>query len=257
MGTIGPGATLSTGIQDIAALLPLLGTEQCEDHVSSALTKGYLYIAATPLSIFGSLGIARAGFKTLVASLAVAKWNFIGARKLANMGFEPKGTNLSLIMMTEDDRYLVENRVDSLLKELHIDSTKKVEVATKCLKWNITMILCTAIACMLSITPYIHLNIHEKNRLNQTARWIFPALRAFGGFLTATMIQLVIQSRITTLTRNRLATRRGSDKTSPSEIGSHGKQSSSPAVEKDLGAKGNLDSPEPGPSKAEETSPSR
>ena len=44
--------TLTGGIQDISALLPLLGTEQCEDHVSSALTKGYIYAAATPISLF-------------------------------------------------------------------------------------------------------------------------------------------------------------------------------------------------------------
>ena len=35
------GATLTGGIQDVSAL-PLLGTEQCEDHASSTLTKGYL-----------------------------------------------------------------------------------------------------------------------------------------------------------------------------------------------------------------------
>jgi hypothetical protein len=56
VGVIGPVATLTSGIQDVAALL---GTELCEFHISSALTKGYVYVAATPLSTFGS---ARAGF---------------------------------------------------------------------------------------------------------------------------------------------------------------------------------------------------
>jgi hypothetical protein len=39
--------------------------------VSSALTRGYLYAAATPMSIFGSLGMVIAGFKTLVACFSL------------------------------------------------------------------------------------------------------------------------------------------------------------------------------------------
>jgi hypothetical protein len=95
----GIGGTLTNGIQDISALLPLLGTEHCEDldHISSALKKGYLYAAATPISIFGSLGAVPASFKTLVASTYTPRWNFDCGRFLANMGFEPQGVNLSLI----------------------------------------------------------------------------------------------------------------------------------------------------------------
>ncbi|KAK7041578.1 hypothetical protein VNI00_009165 [Paramarasmius palmivorus] len=51
------GDTLSSRIQDIAALLPLLGTQQCEFQVGSSLEKGYVYAAASTLSLFGSLGI--------------------------------------------------------------------------------------------------------------------------------------------------------------------------------------------------------
>ena len=46
------GSTLTGGIQDVAAILPLLGTEQCSDQVSSALTRGYLYASSAPMSIF-------------------------------------------------------------------------------------------------------------------------------------------------------------------------------------------------------------
>ena len=63
----GIGSTLTGGIQDIAAFLPLLGTEQCSIHVSSALTQGYFYAASAPMSIFGSLGVVIAGSKTFVA----------------------------------------------------------------------------------------------------------------------------------------------------------------------------------------------
>jgi hypothetical protein len=63
------GAILTDGIQDVSPLLPLLGTEPCEVHASCALSEGYLYVAATPMCLFGSLGLARAGLKTFIASL--------------------------------------------------------------------------------------------------------------------------------------------------------------------------------------------
>ena len=101
-------ATLTGGVQNISGLLPLLGTQQCEDFVGSALTKGYLCAAATPMSIFGSLGMARAASKTILATLQHE------VHFLADMGFEPKGTNLSLIMMHQNNRrqYLIHTRLD-------------------------------------------------------------------------------------------------------------------------------------------------
>src|ERR1700722_1410081 len=93
------GGTLTGGIQDISALLPLLGTEQCEEHVGSGLSKGFLYPATTPLSVFGSLGMARTGLKALTAAINIPSWNLYGAQLLRNGGFSPTGTNLSLIML--------------------------------------------------------------------------------------------------------------------------------------------------------------
>ncbi|KAF8801696.1 hypothetical protein BYT27DRAFT_7012017, partial [Phlegmacium glaucopus] len=120
----GIGSTLAGGIQDIAAILPLLGTEQCEVQVSSALTRGYLYAAATPMSIFGSLGMVRAGFKTLVACFSLG--DIEGAKILGNMGFESQGENLSLIMIEAGEgrnkgRYIIKTRMDELIKEFNID----------------------------------------------------------------------------------------------------------------------------------------
>src|SRR6201986_4758531 len=135
------GGTLTAGIQDISALLPLLGTEQCEDHVSSALTKGYLYASATPMSIFGSLGMAKAGFKTLVASINIPRFGFIGAERLSYSGFKPSGANISLIMLdpNDDGHYLLETRVDSMLKELHIDDLSRVTASTKLMELSVWM----------------------------------------------------------------------------------------------------------------------
>ena len=199
------GGTITNGVQDLAALLPLLGTEQCEYHVGSALKKGFLYAAAAPLSLFGSLGVARAGFKTLLSAISIPRLKFDGAKTLAAAGFKPEGTNLSLIMLDEEeDRYCCEKRLKLMMEELHVEDSNKISVSSKTHDWNIQMTLATAISCIISITPYIHLNLHDPNTLNHFVRWAFPIIRAIGGFLTATMIQLVIQNRLLAIMRKRL-----------------------------------------------------
>ena len=90
----GIGSTLTGGIQNIATILPLLGDEQCSIHVSSAITRGYLYAASAPMSIFGSLGEVSAGLKALFACFSFG--DIEGAEVLGNMGFVPQGENLSL-----------------------------------------------------------------------------------------------------------------------------------------------------------------
>jgi hypothetical protein len=194
--------TLTGGIQDIAALLPLLGTEQCEYHVGSALTNGYLYAAVSPMSLFGSLGLARAGLKTFLASFSVHKWSIVGARTLSNMGFKPQGINLPLIMIDptdKDGRYLVEARLEKLAEELHINKTQIEGVVHKTTRWNVMMALLSAAMCVLSVVPYIFLNISGGSSLTHQTRWTFPTLRAAGGFLTTTTMQLIIQRRIMNL----------------------------------------------------------
>ena len=203
------GSTLTGGIQDIAAILPLLGTEQCSVQVSSALTRGYLYAAATPMSIFGSLGVVSAGFKTLVACFSFG--DIEGAKILGNMGFEPQGENLSLIMVEagkgkNEGRYIIETRIEILIKELNIDRTRITGVSHESAAWNAKMLATTALLCAFSISPYIHLNLGAKN-LNNSTKWVFPVLRATGGFIAVTLIQLLIQRRITTLSDQYLVKR--------------------------------------------------
>ena len=199
----GIGSTLTGGIQDIAAFLPLLGTEQCSIHVSSALTRGYLYAASAPMSIFGSLGVVSAGFRTLVACFVFG--DIEGAKILANMGFEPQGENLSLIMVEggkgeNKGRYIIENRIDALIDELNIDKHRITGVSHKSVGWNIKMMATTALLCALSIVPYIYINLLANNLdLERGTIWVFPILRSTGGFITATLIQLLIQRRITTI----------------------------------------------------------
>ena len=194
-------STLTGGIQDIAAILPLLGTEQCSVQVSSALTRGYLYAASAPMSIFGSLRVVSAGFKTLLACFSFG--DIEGAKLLGNMGFEPQGENLSLIMVEDGKgkvagRYIIETRLDKLIKELNIDKSRITGVSHKSAAWNIKMVATTALLCAFSIAPYIYLNL-VPNDLTKSTTWAFPVLRATGGFITYTLIQLLIQWRITTL----------------------------------------------------------
>ena len=205
----GIGSTLTAGIQDIAAILPLLGTEQCSIQVSSALTRGYIYAAATPMSIFGSLGMVTTGFKTLVACFKFG--DIEGARILGNIGFEPQGENLSLIMVEASKgkttgRYVIEIRMDEWIKELNLDKKRIIKVSHNVAAWNVKMMLATALLCTFSITPYVYIN-QGPNSLKKSTTWVFPIVRATGGFTTATLIQLLIQRRITTLADHYLVKR--------------------------------------------------
>ncbi|KAJ7745945.1 hypothetical protein DFH07DRAFT_748667, partial [Mycena maculata] len=107
--------TLAAGIQDLSAILSLLGTEQCERHVGSALRGGrrggYLYAAVTPISIFGSLGVAKATFSIMFASLPR-----FGAARLKHLGFEPAGDAVKMITL-EGGCYLAEVYFLELLKK--------------------------------------------------------------------------------------------------------------------------------------------
>jgi hypothetical protein len=186
----GIGSTLTVGIQDIAAILPLLGTEQCSEQVSSALTRGYLYAASAPMSVFGSLGVVSAGFKTLVACFTFG--DIEGAKILGNMGFEPQGENLSLIMVEagkgkNGGRYIIETRMDELIEELNIDENRITGVSYKSSAWNIKMIATTALLCAFSIAPYIYLNLGTNIlNLKKGTIWVFPILRAHSTTHTTT-----------------------------------------------------------------------
>jgi hypothetical protein len=215
------GTTLTGGIQDIAALLPLLGTDQCEKHVGSALEGGYLYAAATPLSIFGSLGVVKIGISVLVSSISIPKPSFsfkftpypklsvtfhgrrwLGARILDNAGFKPVGTVAPLIAM-DGTRYAAETRLMEILKEKHIEDPERLSVEWKSAEWNVMLVLCIVVAAVCSVIPYIAL-ISLGLRTSVRLPWIFPFLRTVGGSLAAVCCQFLIQSRVVSLMKNRI-----------------------------------------------------
>lgn len=54
----------------VSALLPLIRSENCDDHADSALSDDFLFAAVTPLSISArTLGDARAGFEAAFGSI--------------------------------------------------------------------------------------------------------------------------------------------------------------------------------------------
>jgi hypothetical protein len=196
-------------IQVFAAIISLVGTERFSVQVSSALTRGYLHAATSPISIFGSLGVVYAGFATLVSCISFG--DIEGAKILTNIGFKPLGENLSLIMIEPQAKgqnkgryiietpYIIETRMDRMIEKLNIDKNRITGVSHKsAAAWNVKMMATTALLCAFSITPYIHLN-NLSNDLKKSTMWVYPGLRATGGFITATLIQLLIQRRITTL----------------------------------------------------------
>ena len=156
--------------------------------------------------------MVSAGFKTLVACFSFG--NIEGAKILGNMGFEPQGENLTLIMVEagkadkgkNTGRYIIETRMDELIKELNIDKNRIAGVSHKSTAWNVKMIATTALLCALSIAPYIYMNLGASN-LKKSTTWVFPVLRATGGFITVTLIQQLIQRRITTLSDQYLVKR--------------------------------------------------
>ncbi|KAK7023531.1 hypothetical protein VNI00_016682 [Paramarasmius palmivorus] len=120
------GGVLSGGIQNVSALLPLLGTEQCERHTGSALEKGWLYASATVLSLFGCLGIAKVGVATLLATLVIGP--FYGMKWLSDAGFSTRGSVSSMVTLDrETGQYGAEAALKKLLKDKHIDDVNSVK----------------------------------------------------------------------------------------------------------------------------------
>ena len=199
------GSTLSGGVQDISALLPLLGTTQCEKHAGSSLQRGYLYAAAAPLSIFGSLGLVQAGFAIGLAS--TPSYHGFGARLLKDAGFEPTGEVAKMITL-DKKQYLAETRLQNALDSLHVDNPHALKIAIKeprrTAQWNLCLIFFSLLAAALNLIPYLHFIIRHDTSRNMLA-WLFPLVRASGGSFCVVAGQLLLQRRILTILGHRIA----------------------------------------------------
>ncbi|KAF5322135.1 hypothetical protein D9619_000526 [Psilocybe cf. subviscida] len=205
--------TITGGIQDISALLPLLGTEQCEKHVGSALDRGFLYSSVTPISIFGSLGIVRAAFNILIASINIPRFRFWGAAKLSDGGFTPAGVVAPMIAL--DPKYprqfLAETRLEAMLAEQHIENVEDLTVSwgKGILGWNFLLIASTLVISSAGIVPYIRI-IFDSQHASSKALPLFPLgfgfpfLRVVGSALCVIFAQFLIQIRVLVLLKTRL-----------------------------------------------------
>lgn len=203
--------TITGGIQDISALLPLLGTEQCEKHVGSSLDRGFLYSSVTPISIFGSLGIVRAAFNILVASLSIPQYRLLGAKKLSDGGFTPNGIVAPVIAMdpAHPQRFLAESRLESMLADEHIENVEDLTVSsgTGIAWWNSLLVLFTVVIAAAGLIPYIVIirhSHHSSGKFLFSSGWGFPICRVAGSVLCVNAAQFLMEIRILVLLKTRL-----------------------------------------------------
>lgn len=208
--------TVVGGIQDVSALLPLLGTEQCEKHVGSALDRGFLYSSITPISIFGSLGIVRAAFNILIASLSIQHYRFLGAKKLNDGGFGPSGEVAPMIALDprHPKRFLAESRLEAMLDDEHIENVEDLTVSLGqgVFWWNITLVSFSSVIATAGLLPYIliirnsqHSRPAGSDKLDLfPSGWGFPVVRILGSALCVIAAQVLMQIRILVLLKTRL-----------------------------------------------------
>ncbi|KJA18116.1 hypothetical protein HYPSUDRAFT_205614 [Hypholoma sublateritium FD-334 SS-4] len=202
---------ITGGIQDISALLPLLGTEQCEKHVGSALDRGFLYSSVTPISIFGSIGIVRAAFNILIASIDIRRYRFLGAQKLSDGGFNASGVVAPMIALDPryPKRFLAESRLETMLTDEHIEKVEDLTVswAKGTAWWNFLPVVLALFVSVAGILPYvsiIHGSRHNTIRSLFPFGFGFPVLRVVGSILCMNVAQFLIQIRIMVLLKTRL-----------------------------------------------------
>ncbi|KAJ7573755.1 hypothetical protein C8J56DRAFT_506314 [Mycena floridula] len=196
------GKTLVSGIQDISAFLPIIGTEQCERHIGSALDGGFLYAAATPLSMFGSLGIIKASIAVLCAS-AHSKL----AQMLSDAGFKLEGSAAAMIgKVPRGDKdqaaqqaktYVAARHFLELLKKQHIENdVSRLSLVYTYRRWNVSLILSTILLSALGIIPYIPIIVEPHKSVTN---WLYPFLRIIGSATCVIAVQFIIQIRTKTI----------------------------------------------------------
>ncbi|KAF9068376.1 hypothetical protein BDP27DRAFT_1327245 [Rhodocollybia butyracea] len=204
------GTTFTSGIQDIAAFLPILGTDQCKSHVGAALDRGYLYAAATPLSMFGCLGIVQASVGILLTSASS-----LTARMVRDAGFTLQGSTASLIERTpvgSPVKFAVETRFKELRAQYGLEDAE-LELEQS-FKWNALLLITTFFFSFLGFTPYVPIIISDRS-FSPVTVWIFPWLRIMGSAVCVIAAQFAIQCRIIIILRS---TRQLSDKPSISDL---------------------------------------
>ena len=143
------GGTITNGIQDLCSSSPSARDRAGANTTSAPPSKkGFLYAAAAPIVPLWQSRRRQSGFQNSpICYLLFLGSKFDGAKTLAAAGFKPEGTNLSLIMLDEEEGgYCCEKRLESMMEELHVDDSNKISVSSKTCDWNIQMTSATAIS---------------------------------------------------------------------------------------------------------------
>ncbi|TEB37231.1 hypothetical protein FA13DRAFT_1770800 [Coprinellus micaceus] len=185
----------TSGIQDVSALLPLLGTDQCERLVTSALQHGLLYAAAAPMSIFGSLGIVKAGFVVLWS--CIDHRPFSGPKGVRNAGFVSSGIG-ELLAPVADNRqlYVAEDRIRENLSKVKIKSVDVNLFSKDQVLWNFCLVGTTFLLSGLGLLPYVYVIERSLPDASFRSTWLYPILRTIGCGLVVISIQVIFQLRI-------------------------------------------------------------
>jgi hypothetical protein len=200
--------TLSGGIQDISAVLSLFGTEQCERHVGSALRGGrhggFLYAAITPVSIFGSLGVAKSAFNIMFGTVPC-----FGAERLQHIGIDPAGDAVKMIML-QDELYVAEICFLQLLQKHFIRDVQELRINFTPRtpphfygSWNLQLIASSLLVAAAGVTPYLRFSVNHHTSYLSLAIF-FPVCRVMGGLFCVFAGQILLQRRIALILRQRL-----------------------------------------------------
>ncbi|KAF7355984.1 hypothetical protein MVEN_00927800 [Mycena venus] len=190
--------TLSLGIQDVFALLPIFGTDQCERHIGEALESGFLDAAAAPLSILGCLGIVKAAIGILINSIDPIRNRppYIFGQWWRKAEFKLLGSAASMIEMVDEYQYRAEANLDKFLlsfSQHSIDDSPMNIRVDKLFQWNVQMVVTTTLLSAVSGSPYVGI-LHDQGAT--FANWIYPVIRVVGSSMCAVVAQFVLQLRI-------------------------------------------------------------
>jgi hypothetical protein len=199
------GKVFVSGIQDISVFLPIVGSEQCESHVGDALEGGYLYAAATPLSMFGSLGIVKGSVAVLCASVHPRL-----AQMYADAGFNLVGSAAAMIAKIPTGKaekvemhdgkaeipYVARGHMLDLLKKHHIEKFSNLSLEFNYTRWNTYLVLTTASLSILGFTPYIPTTLNDRQSFKKPPAWVYPLLRIAGSAICVITVQFLIQARM-------------------------------------------------------------
>lgn len=157
------------------------------------------------MSIFGSLGILKAGLITLNLGQDIVVGQLHGPRLLQNAGFAPGGIlDLLMYAFDSDDSVLVaEQKIRAILRRRPPAGVVLKPYSAAWTMWYAMMLNLTMTFSGIGIVPYVYIIVHDLRHRPFSSTWIYSLLRVFGSALAVTAMQFAIQFRILAVVRDR------------------------------------------------------